>query len=576
MPQAAQNLQEEDPLDLDPLVSLDNGAMSLEHRIELAQVLRGRSRERSRQIDHYLIDTVLRHARGLAEARVHLEELQELIENVLAPPWHSALFLRRVVAQGGAPRALVMHGNTQRLVNVADGIDVAALMPGEEVYLGKEFNVIVGRSPTGIPPCGETALFERWTGDGRVVLKSRDENVVVNVAYPLQEAALKTGDLVRWDRAFLFAFEKIERSDGGHLFLEETPQETFASIGGLSRQIQMLQRTVALQMFHGDVTSKYRMRRRGSVLLFGKPGTGKTMLARAFANWLAGQSRSGRARFINIKPASLHSSWYAQSEANYREAFRIAREAGEADPDAPVVMFFDEVDAVGAARGHSLTRVDDRVLTAFMTELDGLQSRGNILVLAATNRRDAIDPALLRAGRLGDVIIEVPRPNVKAAREIFAKYLAPELPYAESADPAEAREHMLDSVVSRLYAPNGSGDVAVVKFRDGKQRAVKAAELMSGAEIAKITDAAIEIACVREVETGCEGLRLADLLGATEEHVESLARALTPATCRSHLSGLPDDIDVVAVEPIAKKAVRVSRYVDVGGPGESARSGAQP
>jgi len=125
------------------------------------------------------------------------------------------------------------------------------------------------------------------------------------------------------------------------------------------------------------------------------------MIARALANWLGQLAREGRSRFMHVKPSALHSMWYAQSEANYREAFRIAKEAGESDPDTPVVMFFDEIDSVGAARGDVLTRVDDRVLTSFMAELDGLESRGNVLVVAATNRREALDPALLRPGRLG-------------------------------------------------------------------------------------------------------------------------------------------------------------------------------
>jgi proteasome-associated ATPase len=564
MPQAAENRQDAELRDLKKLVVLDNGSPNLEHRIEMAQLLRGRSRERSRQVDHFLIGSVLRHARGLAEARRQIEALKELVDKVLAPPWHAALFLRLVTPGGGGPRALVIHGNAQRLVNVAEEIDAGALMPGEEVYLGKELNLIVGRSPTGIPPCGETAVFERWTSGDRIVLKSRDERVVVNAAHPLLQTALKTGDLVRWDRTFLFAFEKIEPGDGGHLFLEDTPRDTFAAIGGLARQIQQLQRILALHVLHGETARRYRMRRRGSVLLVGRPGTGKTMIARAVANWLAAQSPSGRARFLDIKPASLHSSWYGQSEANYREAFRIARTAGDAEPGIPVVMFFDEVDAVGAVRGHSVTRVDDRVLTAFMTELDGLQSRGNVLVLAATNRRDAIDPALLRPGRLGDVVIEVPRPDMRAAREIFGKYLRADLPYAGDGD--AAREAVLDAVVSRLYAPNGAGDGAVGKLRDGKQRAVKAAELLSGADIAKIADAAVEAACVREIETGDAGLRSLDVVAAAEDHVESLARGLTPATCRGHLENLPNDVDVVAVEPTAGKGVRLSRYVDLGAP----------
>jgi proteasome-associated ATPase len=238
---------------------------------------------------------------------------------------------------------------------------------------------------------------------------------------------------------------------------------------------------------------------------------------------------------------------------------------GAENPSVPVVMFFDEVDSVAAARGgDSHLRVDDRVLNAFMAELEGLERRGNVLVIAATNRPDALDPAILRPGRLGDLKISVPRPNMQAARQILGKHLPPDVPYrANGHDPAAAREELIQSAVSRLYAPNADNELCTVTFRDGQQRKVKASELVSGASIAKIARAALERACRREPETGVPGVRLEDLFHAIAEDHEFAASLLTPGNCRRYLSDLPQDVDVVRVEPVRRQAARLHRYLEV-------------
>jgi SpoVK/Ycf46/Vps4 family AAA+-type ATPase len=255
--------------------------------------------------------------------------------------------------------------------------------------------------------------------------------------------------------------------------------------------------------------------------------------------------------------------WYGASEANYREAFRVAREAGDADPSTPVVMFFDEVDAVGHTRGNSLMRVDDRVLTSFMTELDGLQARGNILVVAATNRRDTLDPALARPGRLGDLIVDVPRPRMAAAASIFDRHLPADIPYVTDGDedPGASRQRIIDTAVARLYAPNGVGDVASIMFRDSSRRALQARDLMSGATIANIARSAIVRACLREVESGESGLDTADMLEAIADELSAAVSALTPLNCHAHVSDLPQDLQVVRVEPVVTKVRKPHRFV---------------
>jgi len=287
-------------------------------------------------------------------------------------------------------------------------------------------------------------------------------------------------------------------------------------------------------------------------------------MARALANYLAQLSRSRRSRFINVKPASLHSMWYGQTEANYREVFRVAREVGSQEPEVPVVIFFDEIDAIGAERGAAIHRIDDRVLNAFMAELEGLEDRGNILIVAATNRPNTMDPALVRPGRLGDLKLKVPRPGRMAARKIFHKHMHVDIPYALNGhDAATVRDLIIDSALSRIYSPNGDGELATITFRDGKRRTVLASDLISGAEIAKIAQTATGRACLREVEGLSGGVSLEDILSAVGNFFESAAQNLTPTNCHSFLDDLPQDMDVVRIDPIVRKVRQPEQYLNI-------------
>jgi len=553
-------------LPLDPFVAQllqrGEGAPPIEEKLQVLASLRAHSAETAARLDKALLEEVGRLGDGLDVAQEEQAKVRRLVERLTATPYFPAIFLGTTEALSG-PAAIVQSGSERGVVGLADGVAAETLETGDEVLLAAERNVILLKSASSVLQSGETAVFSRYMPGGRVVVRAREEEFVVVPAGALRLVALKAGDQVRFDRVAGVAFEKMERARGEEYFLEDTPAETFADIGGLNREIARLQRSIALHCFHADMVRKYGLRRKKSVLLHGPPGTGKTMTARALANWMARLSKSGRSRFMNVKPGGLNSMWYGQTEANYREIFRVAREAGADDPDVPVLIFLDEVDSIGSMRGESVHRIDDRTLNAFMAELSGLEERGNIVVVTATNRLDTLDSALVRPGRLGDLMLKIPRPNRKAARDIFNKHLRAEVPCASGEHGAEAaREAMVDSAVSLIFSSNGESDLANITFRDGKRRVVRAGDLINGAEIAAMVQSATESACNREAEGGESGIALDDVLAAVSDFFDASTRVLSPANCHKYLEDLPQDVDVVRVEPVQRKVRNPHLYIN--------------
>jgi proteasome-associated ATPase len=449
----------------------------------------------------------------------------------------------------------VQTDTERRVVQIGEGIDREQLAPGDEILLSGERNFLVANS--GVPSLltGEVALFSRYTSDGRIVLKARDEEVVVLAKRALLDAGLKPGDCVRFSRGAGLAFERIAPAKGEQFFLEATPADSFNDIGGLDREIESLKQLLTLHMLQPAKTSRYKLPRKGSVLLQGPPGNGKTKLARCTCNWLGAMSAAGRARFMNIKPGGLNSMWYGQTESNYREIFRTAREAAAADVGAPVVLFFDEIDAIAQSRGESANRIDDRMLNTFFTELDGVEKRGNIVVIGATNRMDSLDPALLRPGRMGDLVLNIPQPNRKAARAILGCHLPKDIPYATNGEGTpEAREELLDLAVGQLFADSRETELATLTLRDGKHHTVRAADLVSGAQLESIARAAIERACVRDVSGGPAGVSAGDISTALSDFYLAAPRALSARNARNYILSLPQDVDVVSVNLLERKA----------------------
>ncbi|MBK8060493.1 MAG: AAA family ATPase [Gemmatimonadetes bacterium] len=503
-------------------------------------------------IDEFLVNEVGRMRKGLERARIQQQELRVLLDRLTAPPLHVATYLGGDVTRADGPVGVVGDGSARRVVRFADDVDAGAFETGDEVLLGPERNLIVAKAPPSMQRSGETATFDRWHGEHQIVAKARDEELVLAASSRLKRSGVTAGEMIRWDRALWLALERVPRTESSAHFLTETPTKTFAGIGGLGAQVAQLQQMIRLHFQHPELVRRYALQPRSAVLLSGPPGTGKTMIARALASWLGTLSPSGRSRFMNVRPGSVHSMWYSQSEANYRELFRVARAAAEREPDVPVTMFFDEIDSIGAARSDGVSRIDDRVMTAFLSELQGLESRGRVLVVCATNRRDALDPALLRSGgRLGDLVLEIPRPGRRAAREILACHFPDTIPIAREVPSHGA---LLDDAVSAIFAPNGMGELATLQFRDGSRRAVTAADLVSGAALSNIVRRATEAACAREGGGGPGGVQHADVQQAIDIEFRTAAAALTPMNARRFLEGLPQDMDVVKVDrPVIRK-----------------------
>jgi proteasome-associated ATPase len=539
------------------------GAESLpqEERLALLAGLRQSGMETGERIDQLLLERIWRQREALLAVEEEHGKLRELLGTLTAPPYFPAIFLD-IADTPEVQGAMVQTDEGQRVVQVAEDIDVSELAPGDEVFLTHERNCVIAKSPKPCFITGEVAAFSRRLDDGRIVLRSRDEEFVVRTKASLDDAGLKAGDGVRFNRNTGMGLEQIESAKGEEYFMESTPADTFSDIGGLDREIEQLKEVISLHIFHPEIADRYRMRPRRSILMEGPPGNGKTKIARATCNWLAGLATSGRSRLINVKPGALNSLWFGETERKYREIFRIAKEAADSDPRVPVVMFWDEVDAIGGIRGESVHRIDDRLLNAFMAELSGLEDRGNVIVLSATNRLDSLDPALLRSsGRLGDLVLHIPRPKACAARAILGRHLRADIPYASNGEgAAAAREALLDQAIGQLFAQNLDTELARITLRDGKRRVVRAADLVSGAALESIAQGAVHAACSREASGGPGGVCSADISAAIADFFVAAPRALAPRNARNYLQDLPQDVDVVSVDLIERKVANPHRY----------------
>ena len=529
-----------------------SAAANMSQRYAALQQLREAEPEK---IDRMMIREMIALREGLLSAKQKMAELAEIHERLTDPPWSPAVFIRAVP---GKDKLVVAIGNSRRVVRLVEDLDPDDFQLGDEVFLNGEMNLVIGKSPWGVPQVGETAAFERRTNDGRMILRSRDDVVVVDPAAGLVDTEMTEGDLIRWDRAAFVAYEKIDRDSGSRYMLAEIPDAQPAQIGGQHACLKRLLSTLTANLVDPKKAANYRLSEKPSILMVGPPGCGKTLMARIAAAEVSRVS-GRRCRFAVVKPSEWESPYVGDTQTRIRDCFASLRQA--ADEDGYIVLFLDEVESIARARGSRMGHYSDKFLSAFLAEADGFSDRGNVAIISATNRKDLIAPEAY--DRLSQVEIHVSRPDLQGARQIFDIHLPACLPFSPNGDAAQAtRCEIVERAVSRLFDPNADNQLCTIQFRDGKRRDVTARDVVSGRLIEQICQNARQAAYLRDVSGGAQGIQMLDVDEAVSAAIARLSTTLTRYNVHSYLTGLPQDVEVVSVEPVTRRAPRRHRYLN--------------
>ena len=457
----------------------------------------------------------------LSDAKLQLLSLRDQVEQLGAPPSGFGIFLDLYEDDAD----VLINGKKMR-VTISPEIDKKQLSSGREVILNESLNIIAIH---GFEISGEIVKLKSLLENNSraVVIGRADEERVVRIAESLSDVSIKAGDSLLLDSKSGFVYEKIPKSEVEELVLEEVPDVNYEDIGGLGAQIEQIRDAVELPFLHKDLYAEHQLKAPKGILLYGPPGCGKTLIAKAVANSLAKKvtektgNKDGKSYFLNIKGPELLNKYVGETERHIRLIFQRARD--KASEGTPVIVFFDEMDSLFKTRGSGVSSdVENTIVPQLLSEIDGVEGLENVIVIGASNREDMIDPAILRPGRL-DVKIKIQRPNAQGAAEILSKYLTSDLPINDDdlalhkGDRDATIKTMIDKAVEQMYTESDQNRFIEVTYVNGDKEVLYFKDFSSGAMLENIVSRAKKAAIKEYLANNKKGIRVAHLISACLE-----------------------------------------------------------